>query len=289
MMDETENVGPAVPRRRLRTELRRARLEGELTQEHVASVMDWSLSKLIRIENGSVAISTNDLKALLRFYEITDEKRTAELLALARASRERSWWSTYPGIPKPLVQLIEYENAAYMSRHYQDLVIPGLLQTTDYMRASTRQLAPDMTPSQVDTVVEVRVKRQELLKRAEPPLLFFVLDEAVIRRIVGGKDVTRRQLQQLTEAADMPNITVEVVPFAAGLVPGLQAPFVIHEFSDAADDELLYLESPRGDVLSRDDADEILTYREDFERLRQASLGPEGTIDFLREVIAELS
>lgn len=288
-MDETENPSPAVTRRRLRTELRRARLDDGLTQEHVARAMDWSLSKLIRIENGSVNISTNDLKALLHYYEITDEKRVAELLALARASRERSWWSTYRDIAKPLAQLIEYENAAYISRHYEDLVIPGLLQTTDYMRLSTRQLAPDMTASQVDTVVEVRLKRQELLKRAEAPLLFFVLDESVVRRVVGEKDVRRHQLQQLVEAAVMPNVTIEVVPFTAGLVPGLQAPFVIHEFSEAADDELLYLESPRGDVLSRDDPDEILGYREDFERLRQASLGPQGTIDFLGEVIAELS
>ncbi len=288
-MDETENPSPAVTRRRLRTELRRARLEAGLTQEHVAGVMDWSLSKLIRIENGSVSISTNDLKALVQYYKITDDKRIAELLALARASRERSWWSTYRDISKQLAQLIEYESAAYISRHYQDLVIPGLLQTTEYMRTSTRQLAPDMPASQVDTVVEVRLKRQELVKRAETPLLFFVLDEAVIRRMVGDRDVMRRQLQQLVEAADMPNITVEIVPFTAGLVPGLQAPFVIHEFSDAADDELLYLESPRGDVLNRDNPDEILRYREDFERLRRASLGPQGTIDFLREVIAGLS
>ena len=116
----------------------------------------------------------------------------------------------------------------------------------------------------METEVEVRLKRQELLKRAEAPLLFFVVDEAVIRRMVGGKDVMRRQLQQLTEVTDMPNITVEVIPFTAGLVPGLQAPFVIHEFSDAADDELLYLESPRGDVLIRENQDEVLRYREDF-------------------------
>jgi transcriptional regulator with XRE-family HTH domain len=287
-MDETENLSPAVTRRRLRTELRRARLEAGLTQEQTARAMDWSLSKLIRIENGTNNISTNDLKALALYYEITDEKQVADWLALARASRERTWWST-SDIPKPLAQLIEYENAAYTSRHYQDLVVPGLLQTTDYMRVSTRQLAPDMPDSQVDRVVEIRLKRQELLKRAEAPLLFFVLDEAVIRRIVGSKDMMRYQLQWLIEAADMPNVTVEVIPFTAGLVPGLQAPFVIHEFSDAADDELLYLESPRGDVLSRDDAEEILIYREDFERLRRASLGPEGTVDFLSGVIAELS
>jgi len=107
--------------------------------------------------------------------------------------------------------------------------------------------------------------------------------------MVGGPDVMRPQFERLIEAADLPKVTVEVVPFSAGLLPGLQAPFVIHEFPDAADDDVLYLESPRGDLLSRDDGDELLIYREDFERLRSASLGPGGTVDFLRQVIAELS
>lgn len=287
-MDNRENPSPAVQRRRLRAELRRARLNAGLTQEAVAAAMDWSLTKLIRIELGLIGISANDLKALAQHYSVTDEERVAELLALSRAAREQSWWSSYRGISRPLGMLIEYENAAYLSRHYQDLVIPGLLQTTDYMRASTRQLAPDPPAGQVDTVIEVRLKRQELLRRPSAPLMFFVLDEAVIRRNVGGNDVMRHQMQQLVAAADMPNVEVEVVPFAAGLVPGLQAPFVIHEFSDVSNDDVLYLESPRGDLLSRGDADEILSYREVFERMRGASLGPDRTVDFLRTVIAEL-
>jgi transcriptional regulator with XRE-family HTH domain len=288
-MEDTDNPSPAVQRRRLRSELRRARLDSGLTQEQVAQAMDWSLSKLIRIENGSVGISTNDLKAILQHYKITDEEHTAELLALSRASRERSWWSTYrDSLPKKLIQLIEYENAAYVSRHYEDLVFPGLLQTQDYMRVSSHQLAPTMSAPAVETEIEVRLKRQELLKRSDAPLLFFIIDEAVVRRVVGGAEVMRPQIQRLIDAADLPNVTVEVVPFTAGLLPGLQAPFVIHEFPDAADDDVLYLESPRGDLLSRDDADEILSFREDFERLRRASLGPAGTVEFLRQVVAEL-
>jgi hypothetical protein len=251
--------------------------------------MDWSLSKIIRIENGSVGVSTNDLKAMLRYYEITDEKRTAELVALSRASRERSWWSSYSdSMPKRLIQLVEYENAAYISRHYEDLVMPGLLQTTEYMHASTRQLAPDMDASQVDRNIKLRLKRQELLNKVDAPLLFFVIDEAVVRRIVGDTDVMRSQLKRLIEFSDMSNVTIEVIPFTAGLLPGLQSPFVIHEFPDAADDDVLYLENPRGSLLNRDDTEEILSFREDFERMRQASLGPEGTVDFLREAISEL-
>jgi hypothetical protein len=145
-----------------------------------------------------------------------------------------------------------------------------------------------MDASQVDRNIQLRLKRQELLNRVDAPLMFFVIDEAVVHRIVGDTEIMRRQLQQLIEFSDMSNVTIEVIPFTAGLLPGLQSPFVIHEFPDAADDDVLYLENPRGSMLNRDDTDEILSFREDFERMRQASLGPEGTVDFLREVIEEL-
>ncbi len=285
-MEAGESLSPAVQRRRLRAELRRVRLEAGLTQEQVATAMDWSLSKLIRIENGTTAgISTNDLKAILLHYKITDEARTAELIALARASRERSWWSTYREIASPrLIQLIEYEQAAYISRNYQSFVIPGMLQTAEYARASINQLAPDMPASQVDPRVEIRMKRQELLKRSDPPLMFFIMDEGVVRRLVGGKDVMRQQLRRMIDVTDMPKVTIEVVPFSAGALQGMQAPFVIHEFPDAADDDVLYQETPSDAFLSRDDPEEILSFRESFEHLREASLGPEGTIDFLREL-----
>src|SRR5229473_709514 len=131
-MEASESTSPVVQRRRLRTELRRARLDVGLTQEQVAAAMDWSLSKLIRIENGTVGISTNDLKAILAHYKITDEGRTAELLALSRGARERSWWNSYRDMPPRLVQLIEYESASSIIRNFQPMLIPGLLQTEEY-------------------------------------------------------------------------------------------------------------------------------------------------------------
>lgn len=289
-MEDSDNPSPAVQRRRLRAELRRARLEAGLTQEQVAAAMDWSLSKLIRIENGSVGISTNDLRAILLHYKITDNDRTSELLALARAARERSWWGGYSdSAPKPLLQLIEYEAAAFIARNFQPLVVPGLLQTEEYARASIQGLAPQMKPSLLETLVKIRMKRQELLQRSDAPLLFFIMDEAVVRRIVGGKDVMRRQLQRIIDVSDMPNVTIEVVPFSAGILPGLQSQFLIYEFPDAADDDVLYLENGRGTLLSRDDAEEVLSFREEFERLREASLEPEGSRDFLRTLIRELA
>lgn len=289
-MEVSDNPSPAVQRRRLRAELRRARLGAGLTQEQVAKAMDWSLSKLIRIENGTTAgISTNDLKAILLHYQVTDEARTAEFVTLARASRERSWWSAYRDVaPARLIQLIEYEEAANISRNYQSLVIPGLLQTAGYARASINQLAPDMPASQVEPRVDIRVKRQELLERPDAPLMFFIMDEAVVRRLVGGKDVMRQQLQRMIDIANTSKVTIEVVPFSAGVLPGMQAPFVIHEFPDAADDDVLYQEIPSGDLLSRDDPEEVLSFRESFEHLREVSLGPDGTIDFLGELIGNL-
>jgi transcriptional regulator with XRE-family HTH domain len=290
-MEVSDSPSPAVQRRRLRAELRRARLDAGLTQEQVSTAMDWSLSKLIRIENGTTAgISTNDLRAMLQHYKITDKARTDELTALARASRERSWWSTYREVASPrLIQLIEYEQAAYLSRNYQSFVIPGMLQTAEYARASINQLAPELLSSQVDPRVEIRMKRQELLTHPDAPLMFFIMDEGAVRRLVGGKDVMRQQLQRMIDvAADLPKVTIEVVPFSAGALQGMQAPFVIHEFPDAADDDVLYQETPQDALLNRDDPEELLTYREAFERLREASFGPEGTIDFLREIFNSL-
>src|ERR1700753_2695944 len=140
-MEASETTSPVVQRRRLGGGPRRARLETGLTQDQVASAMDWSLSKLIRIENGTVTISTNDLKAVLAHYKITDEDRTANFLALARGARERSWWSNYRDVASPrLLQLIEYEAASIITRNFQPLLVPGLLQTKEYARNVYRGL-----------------------------------------------------------------------------------------------------------------------------------------------------
>jgi hypothetical protein len=252
--------------------------------------MEWSLSKVIRIEAGTVGISANDLKALLSIYKIVDEDQIASLLTLARAGRERPWQSVYRDIVSPrLLQLIEFEAAASISRNFQPFVIPGLLQTEEYARVLIRQSSGDVAKERINAQVEVRMRRQELLDRADAPLLFFILDEAAPRRLIGGKDVMRRQLRRLTEMATRPNVTIEVVPFRAGFHPGLQGSFVIHEFPDPADDDVLYLESPQGELISRDDPDLILHYREVFEELRALSLGPEDSVTFLAELADELA
>jgi transcriptional regulator with XRE-family HTH domain len=288
-MEASENLSPVVQRRRLRTELRRARLDAGLTQEQVAAAMDWSLSKLIRIENGTVGISMNDLKAILAHYKITDEDRVAELLALSRGARERSWWNAYRDAPPRLIQLIEYESASFIIRNFQPLVVPGLLQTEEYATAMIRNYSPQATEQEVTTAIEMRMKRQQLLQQPEMPLMFFIMDEVAVRRLVGGRDAMRRQIQRLLDESEKPNVTIEVVPFSAGAHPGMAGSFMLFEFPDAADDDALYLEGPTDIRISRDDASEISLFRERFEVLRELSLGPQGTVDLLRQLLGELS
>jgi transcriptional regulator with XRE-family HTH domain len=288
-MEASETLSPVVQRRRLRTELRRARLDLGLTQEQVAGAMDWSLSKLIRIENGSVGISTNDLKAILAHYKITDEGRNAELLGLARGARERSWWSTYRDASPRLIQLIEFESAASIIRNFQPMLIPGLLQTEEYATAMIRNLSPAATAQEVKTGVEIRMRRQQILQQAEMPLMFFIMDEAAVKRLVGGKEAMRRQIKRLVDESAKPAVTIEVVPLAAGEHPGMQGPFMLFEFPDAEDEDALYLEGPSDSRFNRDDPEEISSFRDRFEILRDRSLGRQGSADFLRQLVNELA
>ncbi len=312
-MGDEASPSPVVQRRRLRAELRAARQAAELTQEQAAKAVDWSLSKIIRIEAGSVGISTSDLKALLSLYGIGDPDRTDELVTLAKAAKERGWWSKYSDFltanQRELLQLIGYESAASITRNFETLLLPGLLQTEEYARAVIRQFAEkpaDGEPEDAnraerdraerdrkareDKLVEIRMERQaHLLDVPDPPLMFFILDEAVVRRQVGGRAAMTRQIRWLLELADRPYVTIEVVPFTEGAYPGLRGPFVVLEFPDAADDDVLYLESPRGDLIRREESEQVLPYRETFEQLRDSSLGPGKTKTFLADIASEMT
>lgn len=273
-----------VKRRRLRAELRSARMAADLTQDQVAEAMEWSPSKIIRIEAGSVGVSANDMRALLRLYNVTEPKRVDELLSLARLARERL--TTYRDAPPKLLQFMDYEAAAATIRGFQPLVVPGLLQTEEYARAVLQAVMPKASKAQVEALVRVRMRRQEILTRPDPVELFAVVDEAVVRRQVGGEGAMRRQLKHLVAMADRKNVTFEVVRFSAGVHPGVQGPFVIFEFPDAEDDDVLFLESSRGDLIVRDELDEIASYEERFDALRRLSSGRKGSLAFLEGVAA---
>lgn len=282
----TVRASPLVERRRLRAELKQARLDADLTQEAVAEQMDWSLSKLIRIETGAVGISTNDLTALLRLYNVKDPKRVRALVAQAKEARKQTWWSKYRAVlPPTYFQYIEFETSASIIRSYQTLVIPGLLQTEEYATAITQRNRFNPDPKTVKTMVEVRMKRQELLLDGPgPPLLFFVLDEGIIQRLVGDEGLRQGQVEKLIHMADRPEVTIEMVPFSTGIHRGIIEDFSILEFGGTDDNDVLYFEGARMASFSRDEAEEIVLYRELFEEMRNLSLGPKGTRDYLIEM-----
>ena len=284
----SDSSSPLVPRRRIRSELRRARQETGLTQDAVATEMDWSLSKVIRIETGAVGISTNDLTALLRLYNITDPRRTRELVSLARAARQQSWWSGYrETVPPTFFTYIEYEASASAIRQYEPIVIPGLLQTRNYAHAIISRHRRSSTTAEVEARVDLRMKRQQLLEQPNPPSMYVILDEAVIHRLIGEKSLRDEQLARLISLMSRPNVTIEIIPFSAGLHSGIAENFTILEFDNESDSDVLYFESARDAIFSRDDAEEISVYREMFESLRRASLGPAGSLGFLKKTAGD--
>jgi transcriptional regulator with XRE-family HTH domain len=287
----TDGGSPLVQRRRLRAELRKARqaTDPQLTQEQVAHEMDWSLSKVMRIESASSGISANDLKALLQLYGVKDPAKVDSLVALARAARERSWWSAYRGVaPQSLLQLIEYESAASIVRQFETLFIPGILQTQDYASAVIENYYDEHPGSDlVRALVELRIRRESLFDSDNAPRFHFMLDEAVVRRLVGGPSVMRSQLERLLKVAEKRNITMEVVPFSAGLHPGMKGPFEIIEFADPQDQDIVFLESHRGDIIS-DDPEDTSRYKEVFKRLGKSSLGPRESLAYIASVADEM-
>jgi transcriptional regulator with XRE-family HTH domain len=255
MADTPAGPDPTVHRRRLRNELRKTREGGGKTQRDVAAAMDWSQSKLIRIETGAVNISTNDLRALLAHYEV-DPARINTLVDLARAARDVPRWNLYRDVASPeYIAFLGYESSASIIRNFEPLLMPGLLQTEEYAREVITAVEYN-NPQNIDALVDLRMQRQETLVRQPPPEMHFILDEAVIRRVVGGPDVTRRQLRHLREVANDPSVTLRIVPFTEGMYPRLRVPYVLFEFPDPEDEDVLYLENPLGEFIVRENSPE---------------------------------
>jgi len=285
-----DSSSPLMYRRRLRNELRAARQDQGVTQEQVAKAMEWSLSKMNRIEKAKTGISANDLKALLRLYDITDKSRTEELLALARASRQTPWWRGYADVaPSTFLELIDYETAASSISQFEPMFVPGILQTEGYALAVLGAAYGEGSPvERVPALVDLRTRRRELLSSKGAPLFSFTLDEAVIRRLVDSPAVMSHQLMHLVTLADLPNVTIRVVPFAAGLYPGMKGPFTVIEFDDEPDEDVAFLEGPRGEFIS-DDPQEAKGYLETFNRISQLALGKPESVRLLRKAAGEIT
>ena len=258
------DIDPSLNRRRLRIELRKAREQAGLTQQDAANGLEWSLSKLIRIENGIVSVSVTDLRALLQQYSVSDPALVGELEDAARGSKGPSWWAPYSEVVSTqYARYLGYEGAANSIRMYNPILLPGLLRIEDYAAAviSTGDPGPTLRRQ-----IELRATRQErYFDEDEGPYVDVVLDEASIRRVIGGPSVHRRQLDHLKTLLDHPRVNLHVLPFSAGAHFSITATFILLGFKD--DDDLLYLESPQGGLTSREDLDLTARYQECFEEI----------------------
>jgi transcriptional regulator with XRE-family HTH domain len=273
---------PTSQLRRLRTELRQRRDAVRLTQREVAEALDWSPSKLIRIERGPVGISVTDVRALLQHYRVTDERQVDMLVDLARASKKPAWWHQYRDhYPAGFVTFLGLEASAVRVRQFQGLMIPGLLQHPDYIRALMTRA------SDVERDVRIRTTRQNLID-VDGPEMSFVLDESVLHRIIGSPQIMRTQLHRLVELQAEPNVTIQVLPFSIGVHPGMKGSFTILELSDEQDDYALQLEQPVEDRLIEDTSDGTREYVRLFQELTQIALSPDKSVALIERVVANI-
>jgi transcriptional regulator with XRE-family HTH domain len=278
---------PTVRRRRLRYELRRLRTERGLTIEDVQerSYGDVRAPTLSRWETGERSIRPTDLRLLLDIYEIPADEREP-LLTLARQARERGWWHQYASaVPDWFQVYVGLETESSTIREYAAELVPGLLQTEGYYRGFLASVAPG--DPEIDKKVKVRLARQEHLTNGDRPNYWAVLNEAVIRRPVGGHEVMSRQLERITEVAELPNVTLQVLPFSVGVHPAMEGPYSILGFPEPHDPDVVYQENQSGSVYL-EKADEAERFSQMFSHLIAKALSPEDSVRLIREVAAGL-
>ncbi|GGT99049.1 helix-turn-helix domain-containing protein [Streptomyces coeruleorubidus] len=276
--------GPAVRRRKLGAELRALRTSAGLTSGEAARLVGWHQSKVSRIETGTSGVKPSDVRLLLDAYAVADTQLRELLMMLAGSDDSggrQHWWHAYRGVLPPTYRdFISLESQAGAMRTLETTVVPGLLQTPEYARAVTKAAVEGLSEDRLDTLVEVRLARQDVL-RADPPLeLSAVLDEAVLRREVGGPGVMARQLERLVEAARLPQVRLQVLPFAAGAHIGVTGPFVIFSFSSTSDLDVVVLDHLTSSLyLER--KEDLQAYTEAFNALQIHALSPEDSLDFI--------
>jgi transcriptional regulator with XRE-family HTH domain len=275
-------------RRQLLAELRQLRPPEIVTQRQVADALDWSPSKVTRIENGSVSISVTDLRALLALYGVTEPSIVDGLVDLARRSRRaRSPFAAFGDVFAPeALRFFDYEHSASWIGAIELLVIPGLLQTADYARAvmSVHEVGADKT----ERFVHSRQVRQQVLDRSQPPELSFLLDESVLLRAIGGRAVMRAQLEHLLEVATRPHVAVRIIPLALGEHVGLRGPFVLLRFTGTNDPDVVYIEQRRGDAIFQDELEVTVNHQRLFDDLVKRAASPDDLAAYVERAIDRL-
>ncbi|MEU4774244.1 helix-turn-helix transcriptional regulator [Micromonospora sp. NPDC023644] len=272
-------ASPTVRRRRIARELRQLRERAGMTLDVAARQLDMSKSNLSRIENAQIGIKPRDVRAALALYEVTGADAEA-LIEIARGAQQRGWWQSYSDVlPEWFEFYVGLEAEAATLRTYEVEAVPGLLQTEAYAREVFRRTAGE---DGIERKVAARLHRQNVLHRENPVELSVVLNEAVLCRPVGGNAVMADQMAHLAKVSQLPNVTLQVLPFSAGGHPAMNAPYVVLTFADAADATVVYLENLTMG-LALEEAGQVRGYSLVHEELCRMALGPDASLTRLTE------
>jgi transcriptional regulator with XRE-family HTH domain len=251
----------------LGAQLRRLREQRNITLEAAGHVIRASHSKISRMELGRVSFRIRDVADLLTLYGVTEESEREPLLALVSRANVTGWWHNYNDVlPSWFETYVGLEESATVIRNYEVQFVPGLLQSEGYARAVIRLGFPSASEEELERRVRLRMARQRLLHGAESPHVWAVLDEAVLRRALGGAEVMRGQIDHLLEALDLPNVTVQIVPFSVGGHAAAGGPFSILRFSQSDLPDVVYMEQLTSAVYL-EKREEVDSYLEVMERL----------------------
>ncbi|WP_420032414.1 helix-turn-helix domain-containing protein [Streptomyces sp. cg28] len=278
--------GPAVRRRKLGAELRALRVGAGLTSGEAARLVGWHQSKVSRIETGRSGVKASDVLRLLDAFDAKDPQLRQLVVALAGTEDVggNHWWHAYRGLLPPAYRdFISLESQACRIWTLENSVVPGLLQTPEYAYAVTRSVLGGMSEGHIEALVEVRLARQEVLRSQTPLQLTAILDEAVLRREVGGKDILQRQLAHLAEVARLPHVRIQVLPFSAGGHLGITGPFVVFSFPNTTDLDVVVLDHLTSS-LYLEQKEDLTAYTDAFEALLGHALSPEDSLEFIAQI-----
>ncbi|MFF2009255.1 helix-turn-helix domain-containing protein [Streptomyces sp. NPDC058195] len=289
MITDVESATPALCRLQLGRELRQLRQEAGLTSTQVVRTLLCSPSKLTRLETGeNSVVEAVDVMALCEIYGANPEKRALLMGYAAVTKTKRDWWQSPEyrlAIAPTFKAYLGLEATASALHTYEGEFVPGLLQTEAYVRAIYQREHERLSIDEIDRLVDVRMTRQEVLRRASVPLKFAaVVNEAVLRRQVGSPAVMRAQIEHLAEVAERPSVRVQVVPFKAGVHPGMNGAFTLFRLNEA--ESIVYLEYLGGASVIRKRAD-VGLYEEAFNDLQILAVGPQESLGLIREAIKE--
>jgi hypothetical protein len=261
------------------------REDARLSIGEAATRLGYSSSKISRIENGKISANPADVGDMLELYGANTEQ-LEDLLHVVREERQKKWWQAYNDVYES--PFVTYEATAACIDCYGGLLIPGLLQTQEYAGAVLRAVWPPLDPGEAARRIEFRMLRHTILAREHPPRLSVVVDEAALRRPVGGRQVMSDQLHRLVEFSRHPSISVQVLRFDAGEHAGLDGAFILLHFTDEDDPDLVYLDTPIRRVVYSDSSDVVTSLATAFNEMQRAAMNPEESATFLAGLADEL-